>query len=163
MANEQYITIRGRLTSDPELRFTPSGAAVANFTIAQNARNFDRQTNEWKDGETTFWRCQAWKELGENAAESLSKGVAVIALAVLETRKYTTKDNEERTVLEARVEAIGPDLRWATAAVTRAQGNSGGGFQQNQQQAKQNSPWGGQQQAQQGGGWDAPQGDEPPF
>ena len=185
MANEQYITLRGRLTNDVELRFTPSGAAVANFTIASNARTFDRQSNEWKDGEPTFWRCQAWRELGENVAESLTKGTAVIALAVLETRKYQTKDGESRSVMEAKIEAIGPDLRWATAKVNRgARGNGEGaagqgngfantGAMQNQQQSQQggwnapaSDPWAtgnSQQNQQQSGGWNSPGTDEPPF
>ena len=159
MANEQFITIRGRVTGDPELRFTPSGTAVANFTIAQNARTFDKNSNSWVDGETTFWRCQAWREIGENAADSLSKGVAVIALATLETRKYTTKDNEERTVLEARVEAIGPDLRWATAKVNRpARGAGEGGPRQ--QQGAPGGAWGAQQA--QNTAW-GNTGEQPPF
>lgn len=119
MSNEQFITIRGRLTSPPELRFTPSGSAVANFTIASNARTFDKQTNDWKDKEAIFWRCAAWKEMAENVAESLDKGMAVVALAELESRSYTTKEGEKRTVTEARIEAIGPDLRWVSAKVAR--------------------------------------------
>lgn len=146
MANEQMITIRGRLTDDAELRFTGSGTAVANFTIAANARTFDKQTNEWKDKETVFWRCSAWRELAENIVESLQKGMAVVALAELEARSYETKEGEKRTVTEARIEAIGPDLRWATARVTKAQrNNNAGGFNQAPQQSQQQ--WGGQQQA----------------
>ena len=132
MANEQYITIRGRLTGDVELRFTPSGSAVANFTIASSARKFDKQTNEWKDAPAIFWRCQAWRELGENTAESLSKGMAVIALAELESRTFETKEGERRTVTEAKIEAIGPDLRWATARVGQsARGGGEGGAGRN--------------------------------
>ena len=139
MSNEQFITIRGRLTGPPELRFTPSGSAVANFTIASNARTFDKQTNEWKDKEAIFWRCAAWKEMAENVAESLDKGMAVVALAELESRSYTTKEGEKRTVTEARIEAIGPDLRWASAKVTRTQRNDKPAQTQN---APAQDPWG---------------------
>ena len=160
MANEQLITIRGRLTNDPELRFTPSGAAVANFTIATNARTFDKQTNEWKDKETIFWRCSAWREMAENVAESLTKGMGVVALAELEARSFES-NGEKRTVTEAKIEAIGPDLRWASAKVTRTQrGNNGGGFG-GQQQSQQ---WGGQQQAPADDPWAAPADSAaPPF
>lgn len=169
MSNEQFITIRGRLTNDPELRFTPSGAAVANFTVASNARTFDKQSNEWKDKEAIFWRCSAWKDLGENVAESLVKGVAVVVLAELESRSYTTKDGDNRTVTEARVESIGPDLRWATAKVTRAQRS--GGAQQGQQSPAQNwnqqstDPWATPAPTSDTG-WgngDGPNTSEPPF
>lgn len=127
MSNEQMITIRGRLTGTPELRFTPSGSAVANFTIASNARKFDKKTNEWVDAETIFWRCTAWRELGENIAESLDKGIAVVALAELESRSYEAKDGTTRTVTEAKIESIGPDLRWATATVQRPARGGGEG------------------------------------
>lgn len=165
MSNEQYITIRGRLTAMPELRFTPSGSAVANFTIASNARKFDKKSNEWVDAETIFWRCSAWRELGENIAESLDKGMAVVALAELESRSYQTKEGEQRTITEAKIESIGPDLRWASAKVTRsargngegaagrapATGGGGGG-------AWGNPPAGG------GGGWgNTPNPTDPPF
>ncbi|RAX50893.1 single-stranded DNA-binding protein [Arthrobacter sp. AQ5-05] len=126
MANEQMMTIRGRMVGDPELRFTPSGSAVVNFTIAANARTFDKNTNEWKDKDAIFWRCSAWRELAENIAETLTKGMAVLAFVELESRSYD-KDGEKRTVTEAKVEAIGPDLRWASAKVTRtARGNGEG-------------------------------------
>ncbi|MCW2132928.1 single-stranded DNA-binding protein [Arthrobacter sp. VKM Ac-2550] len=154
MANEQFITIRGRLTGPPELRFTPSGAAVANFTIAANARQFDKQSNEWKDKEAIFWRCSAWKEMAENVSESLDKGMAVIALAELESRSYETTSGEKRTVTEARIESIGPDLRWVSAQVNRAQrqgiGNDGfgGNTSQNGDGA---DPWGAP--ANTGNGW----------
>ena len=147
MANEQHITIRGRLTNDPELRFTPNGAAVANFTIAQNARIFDKQTNEWKDKEATFWRCSAWREMAENVAESLTKGMAVVAFAELESRSFEDKEGNKRTVTEARIESIGPDLRWASAKVNRTP--SGGASQGAQNVASQ---LGGQPQQ----GWGAP-------
>ncbi|MDN6374325.1 MAG: single-stranded DNA-binding protein [Brevibacterium aurantiacum] len=163
MANEQHITIRGRLTSDPELKFTPNGKAVANFTIAQNARYFDKQTNEFKDKEAIFWRCSAWQEMAENIAETLHKGSPVVAFAELESRSFETKEGDKRTVTEARIEAIGPDLRWVAGQFQKPQrgqqqqgGNFGGqqqgGFQQSQQ-GQQGGNWGNQQQAQQSSGW----------
>lgn len=149
MANETYLTVRGRLTSDPEMRFTPSGAGVANFTVAVNARKFDKQTNEWKDKEAKFWRCAAWNQgkltLAENIAEGLKKGDAVLVYGEVETRSYDTKEGEKRTVDEIRVEHIGKDLTFHKPA---QQGN--GGFQP-QQSAQQSAP-----QPQQGGGWNAP-------
>lgn len=159
MSNEQMITIRGRITAAPELRFTPSGSAVANFTIASNARKFDKKSNEWVDAETIFWRCSAWRELGENIAESLDKGMAVLALAELESRSYQTKEGEQRTITEAKIESIGPDLRWATATVQRtARGNGEGaaGRTPNNNNAGWNNSGG-------GGGWGNPPAQEPPF
>ena len=134
MANETIITVTGNLTSDPELRFTPNGHPVANFTIASTPRKFDRQSNEFKDGETLFLRCSAWRELGENIAESLHKGTAVVAQGRLESRSYETKEGEKRTVMEFAVDAIGPDLKRATAVVTKNEkkGNSFGGQQSGQ-------------------------------
>ncbi|ALF01246.1 single strand DNA binding protein [Arthrobacter phage Brent] len=130
MAGETTITVIGNLTNDPELRFTPSGSAVANFTIASTPRTFDRQANEWKDGETLFLRASVWREMAENVAESLLKGMAVIASGRLKSRSYETKEGEKRTVIELEVDEIGPSLRWANAKVTRTQrsGNGGGGF-----------------------------------
>ena len=129
MAGDTIITIVGNLTGDPELRFTPSGAAVANFTIASTPRSFDRQSNEWKDGETLFMRCSVWREAAENVAESLTRGTAVIAQGRLVSRSYETKEGEKRTVTEMQVDEIGPTLRRATAKVTKAQrGGGGGGF-----------------------------------
>lgn len=161
MANEQMITIRGRLTGPPELRFTPSGAAVANFTIASNARVFDKQSQDWKDKDPIFWRCSAWRELAENVAETLDKGMAVIAFAELESRSFDTKEGEKRTVTEARIEAIGPDLRWASAQVNRNQRpNQGGGFGH----AHGGGDWGGNtQSAPANDPWSAPDNSEPPF
>ncbi|MGL5858216.1 MAG: single-stranded DNA-binding protein [Angustibacter sp.] len=133
MAGDTVITIVGNLTADPELRFTPSGAAVANFTIASTPRTFDRQANEWKDGETLFMRCSIWREAAENVAESLTRGTAVIAQGRLQSRSYETREGEKRTVTEMQVDEIGPSLRRATAKVTKAQrGGSGswGGGQQ---------------------------------
>src|SRR5919202_561950 len=128
MAGETVITIIGNLTNDPELRFTPSGAAVANFTIASTPRTFDRQANEWKDGETLFMRCSVWREAAQNVAESLTRGTAVIAQGRLQSRSFETKEGEKRTVVEMQVDEIGPSLRRATAKVTRAQRGGGGGF-----------------------------------
>ncbi len=127
MAGDTIITVVGNLTSDPELRFTPSGAAVANFTIASTPRSFDRQTGEWKDGETLFMRCSVWREAAENVAESLTRGTAVLAQGRLQSRSYETKEGEKRTVVEMQVEEIGPSLRRATAKVTKAQRGGGGG------------------------------------
>ncbi|MBL0886748.1 single-stranded DNA-binding protein [Myceligenerans indicum] len=128
MAGETVITVVGNLTGDPELRFTPSGAAVANFTIASTPRIFDRQSNEWKDGETLFMRCSLWREAAENVAESLTKGMRVLAQGRLVQRSYETREGEKRTVVELQVDEIGPSLRRATAKVTRAQRSGGGGF-----------------------------------
>ena len=129
MAGDTIITIVGNITNDPELRFTPSGAAVANFTIASTPRSFDRQSNEWKDGETLFMRCSVWREAAENVAESLTRGTAVIAQGRLQSRSFETKEGEKRTVVEMQVDEIGPSLRRATAKVTKAQrGGGGGGF-----------------------------------
>ena len=130
MAGETVITVIGNLTGDPELRFTPSGAAVANFTVASTPRTFDRQANEFKDGDTLFMRCSIWREAAENVAESLTKGTRVIASGRLVQRSYETREGEKRTVVELQVDEIGPSLRYASAKVTRAQrsGGGGGGF-----------------------------------
>jgi single-strand DNA-binding protein len=129
MAGETIITVVGNLTADPELRFTPSGAAVANFTIASTPRTFDRQSNEWKDGETLFMRCSIWREAAENVAESLTKGMRVVAQGRMVQRSYETQQGEKRTVVEMQVDEIGPSMRYATAKVTRTQrGGGGGGF-----------------------------------
>jgi len=130
MAGDTTITVIGNLTGDPELRFTPSGAAVANFTVASTPRQFDRQTNEWKDGDTLFLRCSIWREAAENVAESLTKGMRVLASGRLVQRSYETREGEKRTVYELQVDEVGPSLRYASAKVTRAQrsGGGGGGF-----------------------------------
>ena len=130
MAGDTIITIIGNLTADPELRFTPSGAAVANFTVASTPRQFDRQSNEWKDGETLFMRCSVWRDAAENVAESLPQGMRVIVSGRLKSRSYETKEGEKRTVMELDVDEIGPSLRNATAKVNRTQrgGGGGGGF-----------------------------------
>ena len=176
MAGETVITVIGNLTSDPELRFTPSGAAVANFTVASTPRNFDRQSGEWKDGDALFLRCNVWRQAAENVAESLTRGSRVIVSGRLKQRSFETKEGEKRTVVELEVDEIGPSLRYATAKVTRAsRGEGGGGFggsQQGQQAGGQqgaqqaDDPWatgpsGGQQSS---GGWGGGSfNDEPPF
>jgi single-strand DNA-binding protein len=130
MSGETVITVIGNLTGDPELRFTPSGAAVANFTVASTPRTFDRQSNEWKDGDTLFLRCSIWREAAESVAESLTKGTRVIVTGRLIQRSYETREGEKRTVYELQVDEVGPSLRYATAKVTRTQrsGGGGGGF-----------------------------------
>jgi single-strand DNA-binding protein len=128
MAGETVITIIGNLTNDPELRFTPSGAAVANFTVASTPRTFDRQSNEWKDGETLFLRCSVWREAAENVAESLQRGTRVIVNGRLRSRTYDTKEGEKRTVVELEVDEVGPSLRYATTKVSKTSRGSGGGF-----------------------------------
>lgn len=129
MAGDTVITVIGNLTADPELRFTPSGAAVANFTVASTPRQFDKRSNEWKDGETLFLRCSVWREQAENVAESLQKGMGVIAQGRLKSRSYDTKEGERRTVTELDIDEIGPSLRNARAKVTKATKNSqGSGF-----------------------------------
>ncbi|TKV29039.1 single-stranded DNA-binding protein [Arthrobacter sp. NamB2] len=193
MAGETVITVIGNLTNDPELRFTPSGSAVANFTIASTPRTFDRQSNDWKDGETLFLRASVWREAAENVAETLTKGTRVVAQGRLKSRSYDTKEGEKRTVMELEVDEIGPSLRYASAKVTRTQrsgggnsggfgGNSGGnagggGFGGNSGGSNSGSGWGGGgQQAQQPADdpWGAPAGgnsqgwgngpdSEPPF
>lgn len=129
MAGDTITTVVGNLTGDPELRFTPSGAAVANFTIANTPRTFDRQTNEWKDSDTLFMRCSIWREAAENVAESLTKGTRVIAQGRLVQRSWE-KDGEKKTVVELQVDEIGPSLKYASAKVTRAQRAGGSAPQQ---------------------------------
>ncbi len=130
MAGDTVITVIGNLTADPELRFTPSGAAVANFTVASTPRTFDRQTNEWKDGEALFLRCNIWREAAENVAESLTRGARVIVSGRLKQRSFETREGEKRTVVELEVDEIGPSLKYATAKVNKASrsGGGGGGF-----------------------------------
>ena len=152
MAGDTIITIIGNLTADPEVRFTPSGAGVASFTVASTPRVFDRQAGEYKDGETLFMRCSIWREAAENVAESLKKGMRVIVQGRLVQRSFTTREGENRTVVEMQVDEIGPSLRYAKAQVTRQspqQGgqNQGGNFGGNSQQG--NGGFGGQ--GQQGG------------
>lgn len=162
MAGETVITVVGNLTGDPELRFTPSGAAVANFTIASTPRTFDRQTNEWKDGDTLFLNCSIWRQAAENVAESLQKGMRVVAQGRLKARSYETREGEKRTVMELDVDEVGPSLKYATAKVTRVtRGGGGGGFG-----GGGDDPWASQpaapQGGQQGGGsWGGQQGGAP--
>ena len=148
------LTIIGNLTADPDLRYTQSGHAVAGFTIASTPRVFDRQANEWKDGEALFIRCSAWRDLGENVAASLTKGSRVIATGKLKQRSYETQEGEKRTSVELDVDEVGPSLRFASAQVTRSSSGRGGGGQR-----QQSSGW-----ADQSAGWtqQAPT-DEPPF
>ena len=130
MAGETQITVIGNLTADPELRFTPSGAAVANFTVASTPRTFDRQSNEWKDAETLFMRCSVWREAAENVAESLQRGARVIVSGRLVSRSWEDKESgQKRSVMEMQVDEVGPSLRYATAKISKAgRGGRGGGF-----------------------------------
>ncbi len=172
MAGDTVITVVGNLTADPELRFTPSGAAVANFTVASTPRTFDKNTNEWKDGEALFLRCSVWRQAAENVAESLSRGTAVIVQGRLKQRSYETKEGEKRTVYELDVEEVGPSLKWATAKVTKASRGGGGGGGQSYGGGQSSGGGGGAQSggddpwasapaggAASSGGWS----DEPPF
>src|SRR6201986_4506504 len=127
MAGETIITVVGNLTAHPELRFTPSGAAVASFTIASTPRQFDRNSNEWKDGEALFLRCSIWRQAAENVAESLQRGMRVVAQGRRKQRSYETREGEKRTVVEMDVEEIGPSLKYATAKAARVQRSGGGG------------------------------------
>jgi len=169
MAGETPITVIGNLTADPELRFTPSGAAVANFTVASTPRTFDRQTNEWKDGEALFLNCSVWRQAAENAAESLQRGMRVLVSGRLKARSYETREGEKRTVFEIDVDEVGPSLRYATAKVTkttRSGGGQGGGFSGGGGGQGGDDPWssggsgGGQGGGNQGGGgsWGGQQG-----
>ena len=164
MAGECVITITGNLVEDPELRFTAQGAAVAKFRVASTPRTFDKQTNEWKDGESLFLACSVWRQAAENCAESLTKGMRVIVQGRLKQRSYEDREGVKRTVYELDVDEIGPSLKMATAKVTKTGGRQeqrqGGRGQQ--QGAGSGDPWatpagGG------GGGWGAGGGDEPPF
>jgi len=128
MAGDTVITVVGNLTADPELRFTPSGAAVANFTVASTPRSFDKNSNEWKDGEALFLRCSVWRQAAENVAESLQRGMGVIVQGRLKQRSFETKEGEKRTVYELDVEEVGPSLKFATAKVTKASRSGGGGY-----------------------------------
>jgi single-strand DNA-binding protein len=130
-AGDVTVTVVGNLTNDPELRFTPSGAAVASFTVASTPRILDKATNEWKDGDALFLRCSVWRQAAENVAESLTRGARVIVTGRLKQRSFETKEGEKRTVVELDVDEVGPSLRYATAKVTKAArggGGGGGGF-----------------------------------
>ncbi|MGC7093299.1 single-stranded DNA-binding protein [Amycolatopsis lurida] len=168
MAGDTVITVVGNLTSDPELRFTPSGAAVANFTVASTPRTFDRQSGEWKDGEALFLRCNIWRQAAENVAESLTRGARVVVQGRLKQRSFETKEGEKRTVVELEVDEIGPSLRYATAKVNKVSrgsgGGGGGGFGGGQGggSAPADDPWGSAPPAG-GGGGGGGFNDEPPF
>ncbi|MBB3157593.1 single-strand DNA-binding protein [Microbacterium proteolyticum] len=144
MAGETVITVVGNLTADPELRYTQNGLPVANFTIASTPRTFDRQANEWKDGEALFLRASVWREFAEHVAGSLTKGSRVIATGRLKQRSYQDREGNNRTSIELEVDEIGPSLRYATAQVTRAAsggGGGGGGGQRPQVQQSNDEPW----------------------
>ena len=141
-AGDTVITIVGNLVDDPELRFTPSGAAVANFRIASTPRFIDKQTNEWKDGDSLFLSCNVWRQAAENVAESLQRGMRVIVQGRLKQRSYETKEGEKRTVYEIEVDEVGPSLRSATAKVTKTQRGAGsGGFGGGGAAGADNDPW----------------------
>jgi single-strand DNA-binding protein len=141
MANETVITVIGNLTSDPELRYTQSGLAVANFTIASTPSSFDRTTNAFKDGDPLFLRASVWKEFAEHVAGSLTKGSRVIAQGRLKQRSYETKEGEKRTSIELEIDAIGPDLRYATAQVTRSASSNGSSSRESAPSAPVSEPW----------------------
>ena len=163
MAGETVITVVGNLTDDPELRFTPSGAAVASFTVASTPRSFDKNTNEWKDGDALFLRCSIWRQAAENVAESLTKGMRVVVQGRLRQRSYETREGEKRTVVELDVEEVGPSLKYATAKVTKAsRGSGGGGFGGGDSRGDWSGGGGGGSRGggqQSGGGGNAPQED----
>jgi single-strand DNA-binding protein len=168
MAGDTIMTVIGNLTADPELRFTASGAAVANFTVASTPRTFDRASGEWKDGEALFLRCNIWRQPAENVAESLTRGSRVIVSGRLKQRSFETKEGEKRTVIELEVDEIGPSLRYATAKVNRAQrsdSGGGGGYGGSgssggaRQAGPADDPWGSAPAAGSAGGYS----DEPPF
>ncbi|WIE65933.1 single-stranded DNA-binding protein [Curtobacterium sp. MCLR17_036] len=149
MSGETVITVVGNLTADPELRYTQSGLAVANFTIASTPRTFDKQTNEWKDDDALFLRASVWREVAEHVAGSLTKGARVIAQGRLRQRSYQDREGQQRTSIELEVDEIGPSLRYATAQVTRAQGQGGRGAAApagNQPSSAWNTPQAGAQQ-----------------
>ncbi|MFB9684726.1 single-stranded DNA-binding protein [Amycolatopsis plumensis] len=170
MAGDTVITVVGNLTSDPELRFTPSGAAVANFTVASTPRTLDRQSGEWKDGEALFLRCNIWRQAAENVAESLTRGARVVVQGRLKQRSFETKEGEKRTVVELEVDEIGPSLRYATAKVNKVSrggggdfggGGGGGGNRGGGGGMPADDPWGSAPAASGGGGGGF--SDEPPF
>ena len=166
MAGETVITVVGNLTADPELRYTQNGLPVANFTIASTPRTFDRQANEWKDGEALFLRASVWRDFAEHVAGSLTKGMRVVATGRLRQRSYQDREGQNRTAIELEVDEIGPSLRYATAQVTRAasSGGGGGGGQQARPQVQQEEPWASPGSAAPDA-WSAPgsYGDDTPF
>jgi single-strand DNA-binding protein len=166
-AGDTTITMIGNLVDDPELRFTPSGAAVAKFRVASTPRYLDKTTNEWKDGESLFLQCQIWRQAAENVAESLTKGMRVILSGRLKQRSYETKEGEKRTVFEVEVDEVGPSLRNATAKVTRTQraGGTSGGFSAPAAATEtfNDDPWAAASTSNTGGGWATSATEEPPF
>jgi single-strand DNA-binding protein len=172
MAGETVITVVGNLVEDPELRFTPSGAAVAAFRIASTPSRFNKDTSKWEDGDSLFLRCSVWRQAAENVAESLQRGMRVIVQGRLKQREWETKEGEKRTSYEIDVDEVGPSLRFATAKVVKTQRGSGGGFSGGGGQAA-DDPWasatpaaGAAAPAGNSGGWGAAgssAGDEPPF
>jgi single-strand DNA-binding protein len=172
MAGDTVITVVGNLVDDPELRFTPSGAAVAKFRVASTPRYMDRQTNEWKDGDSLFLTCNVWRQAAEHVAESLQRGMRVIVQGRLRQRSYETKEGEKRTVYEIEVDEVGPSLRNATAKVSKTTRSGGGGFGGNASGGAAEDPWASAAPA--GDGWGGGGGasssasgsasqDEPPF
>ena len=165
-AGDTNITMIGNLVDDPELRFTPSGAAVAKFRVASTPRYLDKNTNEWKDGDSLFLQCQIWRQAAENVAESLTKGMRVIVSGRLKQRSYETKEGEKRTVFEVEVDEVGPSLRNATAKVTKTtrQGGATGGFPAPAStDTFSDDPWAAASTSPAGGGWATTTNDEPPF
>jgi single-strand DNA-binding protein len=156
-AGDTNITLIGNLVDDPELRFTPSGAAVAKFRVASTPRYLDKQTNEWKDGESLFLTCNVWRQAAENVAESLQRGMRVIVQGRLKQRSYETKEGEKRTVFEVEVDEVGPSLRNATAKITRAQRGGGSYAGGGAQGGSQGGTQGGGGNA--AGGWSSPADD----
>lgn len=139
MAGDTTLTIVGNLTADPELRFTPAGVAVASFTVASTPRAFDKNSNEWKDGEALFMRCNVWRQAAENVTESLTRGARVIVTGRLKQRSFETREGEKRTVMELEVDEVGPSLKYATAKVNKvARGGATSGYGQ----APADDPWG---------------------
>ena len=179
MAGDTQITVVGNLVNDPELRYTPTGVAVANFRVASTPRTFDRQANEWKDGDSLFLTCNEWRQAAENVAESLQRGMRVIVTGRLKQRNYETKEGEKRTVYEVEVDDVGPSLRNASAKVNRASrgggeggfgggggnrnsgggGYSGGGQGSSGGGSRNEDPWASDSSSSSGGGYS----DEPPF
>lgn len=162
-AGDTQITIVGNLTADPELRFTPNGQPVANFTVASTPRVFDKQANDWRDGDSLFLRCNVWRQPAEHCAETLTRGMRVIVQGRLRQRSYENREGEKRTVYEVEVDEVGPSLRNATAKVTKAQRQGSGQGQQggggSRQAGPGNDPWATGQPAGGGGGFS----DDPPF
>jgi len=167
MAGETVITVVGNLTADPELRYTQNGLPVANFTIASTPRTFDRQANEWKDGDALFLRASVWREFAEHVAGSLTKGMRVVAQGRLRQRSYQDREGNNRTAIELEVDEIGPSLRYATAQVTRAAsgGAGGGGQRPAQQQQVSEEPWSTPGSSTSADAWSTPGsfGDDTPF